>query len=364
MQFDQIIVVKETLHDEKRVALTPKAVAQLVEKGYRVWVEENAGMNAGFSNVAYLSAGAKIFSPSSGFPPNSFIVRVLRPSKERELMENKLFHSHTAMLGFLFPFIADNHITTWQQLGITTLSFDLFKNISIDDPKNAQAVMSRIAGRLAFHDAVKLYKGEQPLNLIVIGAGAAGISAAKEAKKFNIPVCLLGRKESVQSELESVGITYQVIPQSTNEVNFIRPYLTQATLVITAARTPGKKAPLLIDEKSLKYLPEKAVIVDLAASNGGNVSGTHSEHTIIAANNVLIRSVSGYPKLEPANSSEIYAQCVYRLLTEMMSPAGEISFYNQFVQEIWVTHNKQRHDALYAQFEQQKESSSRLRCRL
>ena len=365
MRFDQIIVVKETLYDEKRVALTPKAVAQLVEKGYRVWVEENAGMNAGFPNVAYLSAGAKIFSPiSSEFPPNSFIVRVLRPSKERELMENKLFRSHTAMLGFLFPFIADNHIATWQQLGITTLSFDLFKSISIDDPKNAQAAMSRIAGRLAFHDAVTLYKGEKPLNLIVIGAGAAGVSAAKEAKKHNIPVCLLGRKESVRSELESAGITYQLIPQSTNEVNFMRPYLTQATLVITAARMPGKKAPLLIDEGSLKCLPENAVIVDLAASNGGNVSGTRSEHTIVVANNVLIRNVSGYPKLDPANSSEIYAQCVYSLMTEIMSLTGEVSFQNKFVQEIWVTHSKQRHDALYAQFERHKESSPGLRCRL
>jgi alanine dehydrogenase len=144
MRFDQIVVVKETLHNEKRVALTPKVVAQLTDKGYRVWIEE--------------------------------------------------------MLGFLFPFVADNHIATWQQLGLTTLSFDLFKSISINDQKNAQAAMSRIAGRLAFHDAVKLYQGEKPLNLVVIGAGAAGISAAKEAKNHKIPVQLLGRKESLREE--------------------------------------------------------------------------------------------------------------------------------------------------------------------
>ena len=83
MWFNQIIVVKETLHNEKRVALTPKVVAQLTDKGYRVWVEEDAGINAGFTN-----------------------------------------------------------------------------------------------GDLAFHDAIKLYLGEKPLSLIVIGAGAAGISAA------------------------------------------------------------------------------------------------------------------------------------------------------------------------------------------
>ena len=143
--------------------------------------------------------------------------------------------------------------------------------------------------------------GQEPLEL----------ARLKEAKKHKVPVQLLGRKESLRSELETEKIAYQVMPHSINEVAFIRPYLAQATLIITAARAPGKKAPLLMDEKSLKCLPGKAVIVDLAASNGGDVSGTRSEHTVTVANNVLIRNVSGYPKLEPANSSEIYAQCVY-----------------------------------------------------
>lgn len=110
------------------IALTPQFVAQLVDKGYRVLIETDAGLNAGFTNNKYINSGAELFSlTSSGFPANTFIVRVLRPSKERELMENKLFHENTAMLGFLFPFVADTHIAAWQELGLTTLSFDLFQ---------------------------------------------------------------------------------------------------------------------------------------------------------------------------------------------------------------------------------------------
>ena len=156
-------------------------------------------------------------------------------------MENNLFHENTAMLGFLFPFVEDSHMTTWQELGLTTLSFDLFKSISIYDPKNAQAAMSRIAGRLAFHDALKLYAGDKPVKLTVIGTGAAGISSALEAVKYGVPVQLFGRKENLRSNLEASGLTYQMIPATTNEVSFIRPYLNESTLIITAARVPGKK---------------------------------------------------------------------------------------------------------------------------
>ncbi|KTD38580.1 NAD(P) transhydrogenase subunit alpha [Legionella nautarum] len=361
MQFKQILVTKETRENEKRVALTPQAVAQLTQHGYRILVEEDAGLKSGFPSSEYVAAGAEIFIfDSSGIPASTFIVRVLRPSKERELIENKLLHKNTAMLGFLFPFVADNHISSWQELGLTTLSLDLFKSISIYDPKNAQAAMSRIAGRLAFHDALKHYKGNKPTRLTVIGAGAAGISAALEAVKHHVPVQLFGRKESQRLEFEAKGITYYVLPEAEKQVDFIKSFLTEETLVITAARTPGKKAPLLLDESSLRRLPPHTVVVDLAISNGCNVLGAKHDQIIRLENDVLLVNVSGYPKAEPRNSSEAYSQCVVSLLTEIMSPRGDVSFENKWVQELWVTHEGQRHDALYDDFDEAKTCRAKL----
>ncbi|HHT9776945.1 TPA: hypothetical protein ACT9HO_001582 [Legionella pneumophila] len=366
MHFKQILIVNETHQEEGRVALTPQIVSLLVNKGYRILVERDAGLKAGFENSDYINAGAELFSlTSSGFPADTFIVRVLRPSKARELIENELFHENTAMLGFLFPFIADNHIYTWQELGLTTLSFDLFKSLSIGDPKNAQAAMSRIAGRLAFYDALKHYKGQKPLQLTVIGAGALGISAALEGIKYGIPVQLFGRKESMRKEFEAAGITYYVLPVATEEqLVFIKPHLKEATLTITAARVPGKPAPLLLDEDSLKYLPPCAVVADLAISTGGNVSGSKYDQVIKVVNDVSIINISGYPKTEPKASSEVYAQCVYSLLIEIMSPSGEVSFDNKLVQELWVTHQGKRHDSLYEQFNEFDASSLKLAAKL
>lgn len=353
MHFTQILIVKETRQNEKRVALTPPVVAHLTQKGYRVLVEKDAGLNAGYSNDAYTQVGAELFTlTASGFPANSLVVRVLRPSKERELIENLLFHDNTAMLGFLFPFVADNHIAAWQELGLTTLSFDLFKSLSIHDSKNAQAAMSRIAGRLALHDALNHYHGQKPKTLTVIGAGAAGLSAAYEGLNCGIPVQIFGRNKTLKSKLEAAGISYYVLPETTTEqVNFLRAHLTEATIIITAARTPGKKAPLLIDKESLKVLPPGAVVVDLAISNGGNVVGSKHDQIISLENDVLLLNVSGYPKTEPRASSEVYAQCVFHLLIEIMSPEGQLSFKNELVQEIWVTHDKQLNESLYKTFE-------------
>ncbi|HFL2714594.1 TPA: hypothetical protein ACGWTM_003408 [Legionella pneumophila] len=353
MYCKQILVVKETRENEKRVALTPQVVQRLTKKGYRILVEESAGLNSGFADDEYVKAGAKIFFLSeSGIPPNTFIVRVLRPSKERENIEKVLYHDDTAMLGFLFPYVNDNHINTWQSLGLTTLSFDLYKNLSTNDPKNAQAAMSRIAGRLALHDALKYYQGENNILLTVIGAGAAGLSAAYEGLNCGFKVQIFGRREDLRKELESAGAMYYVLPDTIiGQKDLIRSYLPKSNIVITAARTPGTKAPLLIDKDSLKLLPPKAVVIDLAISNGGNVYGSKHDQVITLKNDVLLVNVSGYPKIEPRDSSEIYAQCVFHLLSEIMSPEGELLFENKLVQEIWVTHNKQLHESLYTIFD-------------
>lgn len=363
MHFKQILVVRETHQNEKRVALTPTIVALLVNKGYRILVEAGAGSNAGFSNEEYLAVGAQLFTLTSlGFPSDTFIVRVLRPSKERELLETPSFHENTAMLGFLFPFVKDTHIQNWQKIGLTTLSFDLLK-ASTDDPKNAQAAMSRIAGRLAFQHALNYYQGKEA-KLLIIGTGPAALSAAIEAKEKHIPVQVLGRKEMHRAALEEAGIHYSIFPDVEQQIKFIRPYLREFNLVITAARVPGQSAPLLIDEESLNCLSQGSVVVDLAVSNGGNVVGSKHDQVISLANGVSLINLSSYPKQEPRFASEAFAQCVASLLIEIMSPNEGISFKNPIVQDMWVTHRGKRHDSLYETFDESEVNRLSLKSKL
>jgi len=340
MFISQIVVVKETRSGEGRVTLTPEAVAKFIAKHkVRVLIESNAGLNAGFSNEAYIKAGAEILELTpKGFPANSLILRVKRGTLERELLENKLFHENTAMIGFLDPFISGDHIEAWRTLGLTTFSHELFKTLSTQDPKNAQAAMSRIAGKLAFQDALKRYKGQSPIKLTVLGTGPAAISAAVEAKKQGIPVQLFGRTDRYRVEIESAGIIYHYFPTS-NQAQYLQPFLKDQSIVIAAARVPKEKAPILIDDKNLAILPQGAIVVDLAVSEGGNVIGSKSDQ-VVTYKHVSIVNISGYPKAEPKEASEAFSSCMLSLLGEILSLKGEL-LEDGLLNECWVTRKGQ-----------------------
>lgn len=336
MKIDQIIVAKETREGEGRVALTPAAIASLrAKQQLPVMVESEAGLLAGFQNEEYIHVGASIFKLSSaGFPPRSLIMRVKRPNKEREHLENKLFSTDTAMMGFLDPFDVghENHFAHWQSLGITLISLELLQ-LTADDPKNAQAAMSRLAGRLALHDALQHYQGSSPRKVTVLGTGPAGLNAAFAARNLQLPVQLFGRQEHYRQIVEAVDIVYHLLP-STDKKEFIRKHLSNETIIIAAARNIGEKSPLLIDEASLAVLPEKAVIVDLGTGEGGCVVGSKEDTVVIIDRGISIINVSGYPKAEPNIASEAFAQCMVNLLMEIMTPDGEISVKNSLLTNI------------------------------
>jgi NAD(P) transhydrogenase subunit alpha len=325
MKIDQIIVVKETREGEGRVALTPKTVKPFLEKGFQVFVENEAGVLAGFQNEDYIKAGARIFTlDSEGFPPNSLLLRVKRPSKSRELLENKLFAKNTAMIGFLDPFDVnhENHLHHWKNLGIKLIFLELL-DLTADDPKNAQAAMSRFAGALALQDALQRYKGSLAKRVTILGTGPAGLSAAFAARDLGLSTQLFGRQERHRQAVESAGIIYHILP-STEQSSFIRQYLSHETIVIGAARAIGKKTPILIDEASLSTLPESAVLIDLSTGEGGCIIGSKEDEIISSERGISIINVSGYPKAKPQAASEAYAHCMINLVAELLTLEREI----------------------------------------
>lgn len=335
----QIFVLQETREEESRVALTPSAIASMpLHRSYQILIESGAGLKAGFVDSDYINAGAKIVSLSNGIPPDTLILRVKRPNEKRKPLENKLFQSNTYMIGFLDPLDEGDHVKEWQSCGISTFSVDCFKSLSIDDPKNMQAAMSWIAGKLAFQDGIRRYNGNQPQKLTVIGTGPAALSAVLEAKKQGVPTQVFGKQERYRPKFEVAGAVYYVFPELSNQTLFLRSYLRETTIVITAPRTAGVRPPLLIDEKSLAVLPQGAVVVDLTVNEGASVAKAKSDQVVIS-NGVMIVHVSGYPKIEPQSASEAYAKCMVHLLAEILSLEGEIRLNHELIQECWITHN-------------------------
>ena len=281
-------------------------------------VESQAGAMAGFKDEEYVQAGARIFSlEKDGLPARSIILRVKRPIKARELLENKLMSADMVMIGFLDPFDVEheNHIRTWQALGITTVSLELL-HLSANDPKNAQAAMSRFAGRLALEDALKRYSGMLPRKVSIFGTGPAGLGAAYYAKGLSLSVQLFGRQERYREAIEKAGIAYLLLPEA-GQSTFIRSHLHDQTIILTAVRSIGNKSPLLIDATVLSAVPDNAIIADLATGEGGNVIGSKEDEIVKVERGISIVNISGYPKTEPHAASEAFAECMLNLILEI-----------------------------------------------
>lgn len=338
MRIKQLLVLKETREGETRVALTPRTIALLPSPQYRILVEEGAGLKAGFSDADYLEAGAEIFILNGdGFPADTLLLRVKRAEKAREQLEPSWFREHTYMIGFLDPLDDPfDHVLAWKEAGISTFSVDIFNSLLVDDPRNMQAAMSRLAGRLSFHDALKRVSSELPNKLTLIGTGPAAMSAALEAQILGIPIQVFGRQEGHRSRFEAIGALYRVVPPEANQVVFMRCFLSEQTIVISAVRTAGKKPPLLIDEESLKSLPKGAVLVDLTVNEGGSIFGSKSDQSVNMYG-VSIVHLSGYPKMEPRAASEAYASCMACLLKDILLPSGEILLHHDLLRECWIT---------------------------
>lgn len=320
----KIFLLKESRNNEKRVALIPSDVAQLINLGVMVYVEDSAGVWAGYSNADYLLAGARIRqinydqidSYRQAFSDIDIIVRVKRPDRAREKIENRVIKPHTKMVGLLDILERDSeHISEYQQAKIEYYSLDQFI-FPANTPMDSLKEMSRIAGKLALKHAIETFNA--PVRHVsIIGNGEAGTATSQECMKRNIPHTVITSNLSKSKLLSLQGINNVVIERNLPlklRQDKVYQAIKDADIVITAASTAWAAAPILIPELTLLKLKSGTVIVDLAVSDGSNVFGSKHDETVTLANNVKIINVSGYPKELPVESSQAWSIASYYFL--------------------------------------------------
>jgi NAD/NADP transhydrogenase alpha subunit len=326
-----IFLLKESRNNEKRVALIPSDVAQLINLGFRVYVEDSAGLWAGYNNADYLSVGAsirhinyeQIESYRQAFSDIDYIVRVKRPDREREKIENLVIKPNTKMIGLLDILESDSeHISEYQRAQIDYYSLDQF-NFPPNTPMDSLKDMSRIAGRLALKHAIQDFK-TTVRHVAIIGAGEAGTAASQECIKRNIPHTMITSDVSKSKFFNAQGIHNVVIERNLPlkmRQEKIYQCIKDADIVLTTASTAWQTAPILIPKSTLLKLKSGTVIVDLALSEGGNVFGSKHDETVTLSNKVKIINVSGYPKELPIESSKSWSTaCYYFLHLLLTSP--------------------------------------------
>ena len=349
-----ISVLKETVAGEKRVALVPESVSRLARQGVTILLQEGAGVEAGFKPKDYETAGAAIVSDYNELlkEGNIFLKVQVVCLQDGMLEIVDPLNKGSVIIGFMSPFKYIHNIRSLAEQGLTTFSMELVPRISRAQRMDALSAMSSAAGYKAvllaasrlnkFFPLMMTAAGTiLPANVLVIGAGVAGLQAIATAKRMGARVKAFDTRPIVKEQVESLGAEF--ISLETNqdaetaggyaeemtedfyqhEHTAIGEHLPDTDAVITTAQIFGKRAPLLITEEMLQSMNHGSVIVDLAAEQGGNCELTVPGKDV-ERHGVKILAPLDLPSSISYHTSEMFSRNVAALLGEMLNK-GELN---------------------------------------
>lgn len=304
-------VPKEIKTDERRVALTPDGVTELVRRGATVTIESDAGAGAGFSNDEYQAAGAAIGDAADAW--SSALVLKVKEPKESEFAylrpDLTLFtYLHLAA----YPGVAD----ALTKAGTTAFAYE-----TVTDPDGSLpllAPMSTIAGALAgqmgaHHLSAHLggagvlvggAPGVPPARCVVIGAGNVGWTAARNLLGLGAQVTVIDRDLRRLGWVDEHG-TGRCVSLASSSASIARA-VADADLVVGAVLVAGGRAPVVVEESMVASMRPGSVIVDVAVDQGGciatTVETTHRDPTRIV-HGVVHYAVGNMPGAVPRTST-------------------------------------------------------------
>lgn len=359
----KIGVPKEIAEGEKRVAATPETVKKLIQSRFEVFVQKGAGVTSAIGDKNYCEAGASVEENASGlYGKAEIILKVQRPLPQ----ECAFLKEGTILIAFLQPLLQLDLIRELAQKKVTSLSMDMTPRIARTQKMDALSSQANIAGYkavlLAANATGKLFPmlmtaagTIQPARVLILGAGVAGLQAIATAKRLGARVEAFDTRPVVKEQVESLGaqfISLELQEKETEdkmgyakelseeshkkEMALIAKHAKETDIVITTALIPGKPAPVLITEETVKGMRPSSVIVDLAAEAGGNCALTEAGKEV-EKYVVKIIGHTNLPSLIAEEASRLYARNVLNFLLEIFKE-GKLDFENEVVKGSLITY--------------------------
>ncbi|WAL84211.1 Re/Si-specific NAD(P)(+) transhydrogenase subunit alpha [Pandoraea sp. XJJ-1] len=348
-------IPKETAAGESRVAATPETVKKLVGAGHRVTVERGAGEAASVPDAAYVAAGASSGSAAEALG-SELVLKVRAPS----IAEIALIPRGSAVVGMLNPFDAENN-ARMAAAGVIGFALEAAPRTTRAQSMDVLSSQANIAGYKAVMLAANLYQRFMPMlmtaagtvkaaRLVVLGAGVAGLQAIATAKRLGAVIEASDVRPAVREQIESLGAKFIDVPFETDEEReiakgvggYARPMpaawlarqsqlvhtrLTQADIVISTALIPGRAAPTLIAEDTVKAMKPGSVIIDLAAGRGANGGGNcplSVADEVVKVHGVTIAGYTNLAGMVAADASALYARNVLDFLKLVIDKEGKL----------------------------------------
>ncbi len=336
----KIGILKESQNGERRVALSPLITQKLVEKGFEICVEEGAGVNSMYEDSDYEKSGATISSRSDIFDQAQVLVKI-NPFDEDDL---ELVHKRHVLMSQLYHKSSPELIKAISDKGATAFSMDAMPRISRAQDMDVLSSQNNLAGYkaviLGAYEMTKIFPLMMtaagtitPSRVLIYGVGVAGLQAIATAKRLGAVVEATDIRTETKEQAESLGAKFISVDNVGEESEggyakeasedykrrqkeAVDTSLFKADLVITTANVPGRKAPLLITEEQVKQMKNGAVIIDLAASQGGNCEVSKLNETVVV-NGVKVIGTTISPESVSTNASELYAKNMYNFITHL-----------------------------------------------
>jgi NAD(P) transhydrogenase subunit alpha len=342
----RVLVPRERAEGERRVAATPDTVKQLVALGAAVDVEQGAGAEARFPDADYRAAGARIVDAAdvSGV---AVVLRVAPPTVEdvRAMDRGSVLVGHTA------PHRNLEVVRALADAGVTALSMELVPRISRAQSMDALSSQANLSGyRAVLTAAAEVDKyfpllmtaagTVRPAEVVVLGAGVAGLQALATARRLGAVVHVSDIREAAREEVASLGGRFIDLPQAEDMADaggyakelgeellvrqreVLTERLRKAHVAITTAQIPLRRAPLLITREMVEAMPHGAVVIDLAAADGGNCELSEPDRVVEHAG-VRIIPGQGLVNTMPGEASALYARNVLAL-TRLLVHEGAV----------------------------------------
>ena len=347
----KVLVCKENLPAETRVALIPDDIKKLSGMGFEFTVVSGAGQKSGFEDSSYEAVGAKIVSKEEdGYQDADIIVRILKPETSKGMKPDTLHVS------FLDPFNEKALLKEFANNQIQAVSLEMIPRTTLAQKMDVQSSQTSLAGYVAvLNAATKLPKilpmmvtpagNINPARCFIIGVGVAGLQAIATAKRLGARVDAFDTRPVVEEQVKSLGANFVKIDlgdmgqtsqgyakeltpeQIAKQQEAQAKVCEKANIVITTAKVFGRKAPLLIKKDVLDRMQPGAVIVDMAVATGGNVEGSSPDHEVITDNGVIILPGDELQRQVPWDASKMLSGNISAFLTH---------FYNKETKEFEV----------------------------
>ncbi len=341
----RIVVLREPDGLERRVAITPNGVVQLLKSEHTVFVESEAGERSGLSDEAYRSSGATVTDRATALGSDGTVLVI-----DGNIAGLTSGHS---LIGLLDPLWKPEDTKALAESGATLISLELIPRITRAQSMDVLSSMATVAGTEAVLLAARVLPKMFPLmmtaagtvppaRVLVLGAGVAGLQAIATAKRLGAVVEGYDVRPAAAEQIRSLGAKVVELELETSDsedsggyakqqdadtaarqLELLARHVAEADVVITTAAIPGAASPLLVTTPMVEAMAAGSVIIDMAAERGGNCELSQLDQEVVH-NGVTILAPSDLASGSSATASQMLSNNIITLLAHLTNEEGEI----------------------------------------